>query len=101
MKERRVRFTATASQHIDRERTWWFKNRDHQELFAIELEDAVKILAILPGAGTPYVRTQWSGLRRFYLRRIACHVYYTFDDDEVIVRALWGARLERGPKIEG
>jgi len=24
-------------------------------------------------------------------------VYYTFDDHEVIVRAFWGARRERGP----
>jgi hypothetical protein len=24
-----------------------------------------------------------------YLRRTALHLYYTFDDDDVIVRALW------------
>lgn len=100
MKERRVRFTATARQHLDHERTWWLENRDHQELFAIELEDAMKILATLPGAGTPYLITEDVELRRIYLRGIACHIYYTFDDDEVIVRALWGARLERGPEVE-
>jgi len=27
------------------------------------------------------------------------HLYYTFDDARVIVRALWGARRERGPRI--
>ena len=27
------------------------------------------------------------------------HLYYTFDDTRVIVRALWGARRERGPRI--
>lgn len=27
------------------------------------------------------------------------HLYYTFSDDEVIVRALWGARRERGPQL--
>jgi hypothetical protein len=32
-----------------------------------------------------------------YLRKLACHLYYTFDDHEVIVRALWGARRERDP----
>ena len=100
MTKRRVRLTATAGQHVEHERTWWLKNRDHQELFATELEFAVKILAILPGAGTPYVRTKRLGLRRLYLRKIACHVYYTFNDDEVIVRALWGARREHGPTIE-
>jgi hypothetical protein len=52
--ERRVRFTATASQHVTRERAWWLANRDHQELFALELEDAIQVLTLLPGAGTAY-----------------------------------------------
>lgn len=100
MRERRVRFTATADQHIDRERAWWLGNREHQKLFAIEIESAVRILAILPGAGTPYLRTDLPDLRRLYLRKIGCHAYYTFNDDEVIVRALWGGRREHGPMIE-
>ena len=99
MNERRVRFTETASQHVKRERTWWLENRDHQELFAIELENAVRILAVLPGAGTPYTGTDVAELRRLYLRKLACHIYYTFDDAEVTVRALWSARRERGPII--
>jgi hypothetical protein len=35
-----------------------------------------------------------------YLRKIDCHLYYTFDEREVIVRALWGARRRRGPRIK-
>ncbi len=97
MNGRRVRITATASQHVDRERTWWLENRDHQELFATELEHAVQILALLPGAGTPYAQTDVKDLRPLYLRKLACHLYYTFNDDEVIVRAMWGARRDRGP----
>jgi plasmid stabilization system protein ParE len=96
---RRVRFTETASQHVHQERTWWLENRDSQELFATELETAVRILALLPGAGTPYLRTDVPDLRRLYLRKLACHLYYTFDEDEVIVRALWGARREHGPTL--
>lgn len=72
-------------------------NRDYQELFATELENALHIAAVLPGAGTPYRRTAVDELRRIYLRKLACHLYYTVDDHEVIVRALWGARRERGP----
>ena len=97
MTERRVRFTATASMHVDRERTWWLANRDHEDLFALEIEDAVKILALLPGAGTPYTQSETPHLRRIYLRKLACHLYYTFDDEEVVVRAMWGARREHGP----
>jgi hypothetical protein len=53
LKDRRVRFTATARAHIDRERQWWLQHRDHPEIFAAELEQAVNVLAVLPGAGNP------------------------------------------------
>lgn len=96
---RRVRFTNTAASHVERERTWWIENRDHRDLFVAELESAVDILTLLPGAGTPYTQTDVSGLRRLYLRKLACHLYYTFDDDTVIIRAFWGARREHGPPL--
>ena len=97
MKQRRVRFTATAQRHVRREKLWWIENRIHTEVFATEFEEALRILAVLPGAGTAYPQADIAGLRRIYLQKIACHLYYTFDDQEVIVRALWGARLGRGP----
>jgi plasmid stabilization system protein ParE len=99
VKERRVRLTATAARQIEHKRDWWLKNRDHRELFATSLESALGILATLPHAGAPYVHTEFPDLRRLYLRTIDCHVYYTFTDDEVVIRALWGARREHGPKI--
>ena len=99
MTGRRVRFTETAASHVERERAWWVGNRDHQDLFTTELENAVQILALLPGAGTAYPYADVTDLRRLYLRKLACHLYYTFDDDNVIVRALWGARREHGPLL--
>ena len=77
---RRVRFTETAASHVERERAWWVGNRDHQDLFATELEKTVQILALLPGAGTPYPHSGVADLRRLDLRKLACHLYYTFDD---------------------
>lgn len=53
----------------------------------------------LPGAGTSYPQADVPGIRRVYLEKVACHIYYTFDDNEVIVRAFWGARRRRGPGI--
>ena len=100
MKNRRVRFTATAQGHVRREKAWWLANRDHTEVFAEELEQALKIAATLPGAGSLYARSPVPGIRRLYVRRVSVHLYYTFVDDEVIVRALWGAHLERGPQIK-
>lgn len=79
MRERPVRFTVTAQRHIDRERRWWLENRDHREIFAAELEEAVKLLALLPGAGALYPDAGIADLRRLYLRKLTCHIYYTFD----------------------
>ena len=100
MTPRLVRFTGTARDQIRREKAWWLENRTHTEIFTTELEQALKVLAVLPGAGTSYPQAGVVGLRRIYLRKVACHVYYTFDEHEVIVRALWGARRDKGPLLE-
>lgn len=81
------------------EKSWWLRNRIEHALFAAEIEEAVRILSRLPGAGTRYQETGVTGLRRLYLRKLTCHLYYTFDQHEVIVRAVWGARRRRGPLI--
>lgn len=100
MKGRRVRFTAAAHRHFTSKRLWWIKNRDYSELFATELERSLRILSILPGVGASQGTTKSQVLRRLLVRKIACHVYYTFDDHQVVVRAVWGARRERGPSVE-
>jgi len=72
-------------------------NRDHADVFADELEQTLKIIAVLPGAGTPYTHSSVRDVRRVYLRRIDAHPYYTFDNARVIVRALWGAQRGHDP----
>jgi len=96
---RRVRFTATAQRQVRREKAWWIENRIHQDVFVAEFEEALRVLAFLPGAGTPYPAGGIAGLRRLYVQKVACHLYYTFDDREVVVRALWGARRQHGPRF--
>ena len=100
MKRRRVRFTATAQRHVRRERQWWLENRQATDVLAEELDAALRVAALLPGAGSVYDKAGVPGLRRLYLSTAGCHLYYTFDDDEVIVRALWGARREHGPRLK-
>jgi hypothetical protein len=97
--ERLVRFTATAQQHVAREKAWWLAHRDYVEVFAEELEQAIDVIALLPGAGAgaDYVQSPVPGVRRVYLRRVDLHLYDTFDDREVAVRALWGARRRHRP----
>lgn len=99
MKTRRVRFTATAQRQVRHQRQWWIENRDHVDVFAVELREAVRVLKLLPGAGGPYPHKRIEGLRRIYLPKVACHLYYTFDDAEVLVRALWGSRRGQRPSI--
>ena len=82
---------------MTREKLWWLENRIHSESFAAEFDEALRILAFLPGAGTSYPLAGMAGLRRIYLRKVACHIYYTFDEQDVIVRAFWGAHRRRGP----
>ena len=74
---RRVRFTATAQRHVQREKAWWLRNRTHTEVFATELEAALGLLALLPGSGAPYTKVAVPGLRRWYLPKVAYHLYYT------------------------
>lgn len=99
MKRRRVRFTATALLHGEREKAWWVENRIHGDVFAEGLEDAIRLVAFFPAAGTPYTGPAVPGVRRLYLQKVGVHLYDTFDDDEVIVRALWGARRRRAPRL--
>jgi hypothetical protein len=64
-------------------------NRDHPDVFTEELEKGSRIIAVLPGAGAPYPQSPVPGVRRIYLRKVDVHLYYTFNDDRVIVRDLW------------
>jgi len=97
---RRVLFTATGRRHVGREQDWWLEHRDNREIFAAELDDALRTLALLPGAGTPYPAAGIEGLRRLFLRKVSCHLYYTFNEDEIIVRAFWGARRHSSPRLK-
>jgi plasmid stabilization system protein ParE len=99
VKRRHVRFTQRAERQADRERVWWIENRDHPDVFVSELADAIRILELMPGIGAAHVEAGVPGLRRLYLHKLTAHLYYTFDDDLVIIRALWGARRDRGPDL--
>ena len=97
MKRRRVQFTATARRHVLREREWWIANREHVEAFASDIDRAINLIATLPGVSASYPPV--AGMRRVFLERLGLHVYFTYDDDSVIVRAVWGARRRRGPRL--
>lgn len=99
MIRRKVRFTATAREHVRHFKQWWQKNSVRPEILTQDLEEALKMLALLPGIGSPYPTAPIAGVRRFYIERLMSHLYYTFDEREVVIRALWHARRGSGPDL--
>ncbi len=97
MKRRRVRFTATAREQVRLADWWWRENSLRPQIFHDDLGKALDLLSRLPGIGSVYPEGPVSGLRRLYLERLRSHVYYTFDDREVVVRSLWHASRGSGP----
>jgi len=41
---------------VQQEKAWWNKRRIHSELFAAELEAALRLLALLPATGSIYTK---------------------------------------------
>jgi plasmid stabilization system protein ParE len=99
VKRRKVRFTTTARKHVRLLRQWWQENSARPEILHDDLDEAVRMVAIVPGIGKVYPIASIPGMRRLYLERLVSHLYYTFDADEVVVRALWHARRGSGPEF--
>lgn len=97
MTRRKVRFTATARKHVRLLKQWWQENSTRPEILPHDLEEALKMLSALPGIGSPYPSAPITGVRRFYLERLMSHLYYTFNERELVIRALWHARRGSGP----
>lgn len=99
MKRRKVRFTATAREHLRHFKAWWRENSARPEILERDLAKAIEILAILPGVGSPYPDASTPGVRRLFIERLTSHLYYTYDSTEVVVRALWHARRGSKPPL--
>lgn len=99
MTQRRVRFTATAQEQVRHLKEWWLANSVRPEILEIDLREALDMLSVLPGIGSPYPSAPVSSVRRLYLERLMSHIYYTFDDHELVVWAVWHARRGRGPDL--
>ena len=99
MTTRRVRFTKTAQGHLQQAKQWWRENRDEPDILVEDIEEAIFVIARLPGVGSAYTSSNVPGVRRIYLRRLGAHLYYTFRDEEVLVRAFWHAKRGSGPQF--
>ncbi|HVG07480.1 MAG TPA: hypothetical protein VNM67_07225 [Thermoanaerobaculia bacterium] len=99
MTRRRVRFTATAQQHVRHFKGLWRENSVRPEILDHDLAEAVRMLSIVPGIGSIYRSSPIAGVRRLYLERLMSHLYYTYDEREVVIRAMWHARRGTGPDL--
>lgn len=57
------------------------------------------MVSIVPGIGSIYRSSPIVGVRRLYLERLMSHLYYTHDEREVVIRALWHARRGSTPDL--
>jgi plasmid stabilization system protein ParE len=96
---RKVRFTATAQSHVRLLRRWWLENSAYPEILQHDLDKAITTLSVVPGIGSHYPSAPIPGVRRLYLERLMSHLYYTYDEREVVIRALWHARRGSGPEF--
>jgi plasmid stabilization system protein ParE len=97
VKRRKLRFTATAREHVRLLKQWWEENSVRPEILDQDLSEALRMLSSVPGIGKPYPSAPFPGVRRLYLERLMSHLYYTYDEHEVVLRALWHARRGSGP----
>lgn len=100
MTRRSVRFTATAQNHVRLLHEWWQANSLRPDIPHQDLEEAISLLSAFPGIGTFYPASPIPGVRRLYLERLTAHLYYTFDDRQLVIRALWHARRGSGPDFD-
>lgn len=97
-----LRIAPRAEGHIRTVSAWWRKHRPAAPLlFALEVADALELLAAMPTLGVYYAQRRGRTIRRLLLPRSRYHIYFTYDEtaDVVEVRAVWHAMRGRGPSL--
>ena len=94
----KVELSAEAQAQVDRIDAWWRENRPAApNLFAEELEQALRALAETPALGVRYAPKP--SVRRLLLRRTHHHLYVIEEAARVYVVAVWSAYRGRGPRL--
>jgi plasmid stabilization system protein ParE len=93
---------AEARRRFEAEDEWWRENRNAKELFTDEFEQTLDRVAANPQVGQTYRETRGKLIQRVLMKKTRCHVYYFHDreNDLVEVHTIWGARKERGPRLQ-
>ena len=95
----RLRLTPRALREAKRLKSWWVNNRDEEDLFDEELRDTLDQLLAAPTIGTSYPSRFNISVRRVLMKKTNNHVYFTVNDDELVILSVWGSPRKRGPKL--
>jgi plasmid stabilization system protein ParE len=90
-----------ARRQVERASDWWQENRPGTAfLFDQELEEALRLLLLMPNAGVKYATPKRPDLRRLLLPKTEYHVYFAVERGGAVVaiHSVWGARRGRTPK---
>lgn len=94
----KVELSDEAQVQVQRIDAWWRENRPAaSDLFADELEQALRALEGAPGLGVRYEPRP--GVRRLLLRQTHYHLYFLEEQERVHVLAVWSAFRGRGPGL--
>jgi plasmid stabilization system protein ParE len=94
----KVELSAEAQSQVERIDAWWREHRQAApDLFAEELEEALRTLAETPAVAVRYAPKP--GVRRLLLRRTHHHLYVVGEPARVYVVAVWSAYRGRGPRL--
>lgn len=74
-------------------------NRDETHTFDQELAETIERLIPTPDIGTTYPSRQRVSIRRVLMKKTNNHVYFTVQNDQVVVLPVCGAPRKRRPKL--
>lgn len=97
-----VRIVGSAGWAILDAAEWWVANRPKApDIFAVELERALQILASQPLIGSRARNVKLAGVRRLHLPRVHYHLYYrvTPQPEVVEILALWHTSRGTSPNL--
>ena len=96
-----VRLSKRAQKAVSRIDARWREKGDHPETFLSELLAAIDLLGTTTNPGTPCSTAKRPRLKRVFLEKSKCHVYFEPDEasQALVVLAVWNARRERPPKL--
>jgi plasmid stabilization system protein ParE len=96
----RVRTAAVAAAEVKLIDEWWRANRPAApDLFKDELAHAMSLISSLPKAGRLMQRAGISGVRYVLLRSTRYHLFYTIDDDGILIVSVWSSVRGSGPDL--